>query len=528
MLIEEILNCNLVPIKDKKNPFYGISHENMKNILNCYYTGKLSVKKIIEKFDLSIKNVSKFASYLPSYYRSEKCLYDDSQMVTQLPSKSSLQTPTTDLICEKCGHTEYSRLKTSKKCNCDNCILKEVEEINRIKNVIYRIYEGSSVELSDISIYDRITLAAVLQISGAEFGYLIPPFKQYATSRTNVKLDMIQNLCNKRILRVSEQNPVNVFSDVSDESFSYSSQNVWLSINIDAGNIDNKKELFLELKYPEAFKNVSTKDYIDLWRKYISEELLKLFAFEMQRLRFDRELNDFKKIEKIFDAIGRWLETYTPSQIYCILYTSIRKANDARTTGNMGYYRFNEIAFIVKLADQMILKYETEGWPIQHYNFPDQLEIDMQTKIFFSKIAKTPNWFDTKIPKWDQLSFEDIDEKFGIIKNYSEYIQDVEINEIDTNFYTVIENAIYFHLFPYGLVIFDGNIEWLFGTTKDLYEYFQLLKESGQIKRLEEDIESTISSATKFYVERSYSSFAIYQAINIMVGAEIPQKRNYS
>lgn len=524
MLIEKIKDYTLVPIKDKQNPFYGISDEDMKDLLYAYYTGELSVKQVIKKYNLSIKNVSRFASYLPSYYKSEKCPYDDCKMVVQLPSKSSFKSSKPDFICEKCNHIVYSDLKKYLKCTCDNCVLKKEEEHTKLKKLIYSIYEGTAVELSEISILDRINLAAVLQASGTEFGYLIPPFTQYATSRTSVKLAMLRDLCNKNILKVSDQNPMKIFSNISDKGFSYSLQEAWLSINVEGEKFENEKSFFEELKYPKDFTNISTKEYINLWRKYISEELLKLFIFEMKRLNFDKELADDKKIEKFLDAIERWTETYTPSQIYHILYVSVRKANDIRTAGNMGNYRFNEISFVIKLADQMILKYETEGWPIQHYNYPDHFELDLQTKLFFSKIAKTHNWFDTKIPKWGQISFEDIDGKLNITKNYSEYIQEIEIQKIDSFFDTVIENAKYFYLFPFGLIIFDGNVEFLFGTSKDLYEYFQLLKESDQIDKIEENLESTISSSTNFYVERSYSSSVIYRAIYYLLEKEIPQK----
>ncbi|EYT94555.1 MULTISPECIES: hypothetical protein [Enterococcus] len=524
MLIEKIKDYTLVSIKDKQNPFYGISDENMKDLLYAYYTDELSVKQVIKKYNLSIKNISRFASYLPSYYVSEKCPYDNCKMVTQLPSKSSLKSSKPDFICEKCNHIEYSVLKKYRKCNCDNCNNKKKEEHTKLKKLISSIYEGTVVDLLEISILDRINLAAILQASGTELGYLIPPFNQYATSKTSVKLAMVRDLCEKKILKISTQNPMKIFSNISDNGFDYSLQETWLSINVEDEKSENENSLFEELKYPKTFTDISIKEYINLWKKCISEELLKLFVFQMKRLNFDKELADDKKIEKFLDAIGRWTETYTPSQIYHILYVSVRKANDIRTAGNMGNYCFNEISFVIKLADQMILKYETEGWPIQHYNYPDHFEIDIQTKLFFSKIAKTHNWFDTKIPKWEQISFEDIDEKLTITKAYSEYIQEIEIKKIDPFLDKMIENAIYYYLFPYGLIIFDGFIECLFSTSKDLYEYFQLLKESGQIDKIEENFEDTISSSTNLYVGKSYSSSTIYQAIDILIENDIPRK----
>ncbi|EAF3627403.1 hypothetical protein FPV71_10560 [Listeria monocytogenes] len=62
MEYEVIKNCELVKIQEKGHPFDGVKSEVLKEIIELYYIGDLSVAKIIDKFGLSIDNASKFST----------------------------------------------------------------------------------------------------------------------------------------------------------------------------------------------------------------------------------------------------------------------------------------------------------------------------------------------------------------------------------------------------------------------------------------------------------------------------------
>lgn len=514
---EDIKNYKLVQIKEKDHPFYGIKSEVLKEIIELYYKGKLSVTKIIEKFGLSINKTSKFSSYLPYFYTEKKCPYDELNLIAQFPSKSGLKYFSSDIQCEKCGHIEYL-MKNNKECSCNNCQLKKENKKKKVSSIIHNIYLDSEVEFQDIDVFDRVNIAALFQVSNLEFNCLVPQYKTYKGLVNGFTLDTLRDLIDKDILKVSEQTPIEVFSKVTDTNFSYTLDETLFSLNIVSENY-SRKEFFEKLKYLDDIEIENSREYIRLWKSYVIRELVKIFRFEMEKLGFSRELDDEEKEKMLYNAFDRWLKLYSPSQIYALLYKSIRDADNARTTGTIGNYRYHEIKFIIVLVDKMIIKYEQEGWEIKNYDYPNQLELDIQTKLFFMNVIKEKNWFGTIIPDWNQVTFEKISTRYSIIMNYTEYINEVELQKIDDFLEITLQTAEYYYLMPYGLVVNDGLVECLFATSKDLMGYLDVLKESGLVKNEydSESVETQISHSSNFYANGSYSSSLIYLAIKTLI-----------
>lgn len=483
MEYEDIKNCKLVQIQEKDHPLDGVESEVLKEIIELYYTGKLSVTKIIDKFELSIDTASKFSMYLPFFYTERKCPYDDLHLIAQLPSKSSLKYFSPDFQCEKCSHIEYN--KPNENCSCDNCQLEKENEKKKVSSIINDIYLDSEVEFQDIDVFDRVNIAALFQVSNLEFNCLVPQYKTYKGLVNGFTKDTLRDLIDKNILKVSEQTPIEVFSNITDTKFSYTVDETLFSLNIVSQHY-SRKEFFEKLKYLNDVEVENSREYIHLWKSYVIQELLKIFRFEMKKLGFYRELDDEEKEKMLCNAFDRWLKLYSPSQIYALLYKSIRDADNSRTTGTIGNYRYHEIKFIIVLVDKMIIKYEQERWEIKNYDYPNQLELDIQTQLFFMNVIKEKNWFCTIIPDLNKVTFEKISTTVGVVTNYAEYID---------------------------------KFEWLLATSKDLVRYLFFLKESEQVEKkyIGKDIETQISCSTHFYVDRSYSSSLIYYVIKNLV-----------
>lgn len=521
MEYKDIKNYKLVRIQEKDHPLYGLEFEVLKEIVELYYIGKLSVTEIIDKFGLSIDKISKFSTYLPFFYTERKCPYDDLHLIAQLPSKSSLKYFFPDFQCEKCGHIEYD--KGNEECSCSNCQLKKENEKEKVSSIIKDIYLDREVEFQDIGVFDRVNIAALFQISNLEFNCLAPQYKTYKGLINGFTLDTLRDLIDKDILKVSEQTPIEVFSNVTDTNFSYRVDETLFSLNIVSERY-SRKDFFEKLKYLDDIEMKNSREYIHLWKSYVIQELLKIFRFEMKKLGFFRELDDEEKVKMLCNAFDGWLKIYSPSQVYALLYKSVREADNARTTGTIGNYRYHEIKFIIVLVDKMIIKYEQEGWEIKNYDYPKQIELDIQTKLFFMNVIKEKNWFGTIIPDWNQVTFDKISMSNNIVTNYSEYIDKFECQKMDDNIEITLHMARYYYLMPYGLVIDDGNIECLFATSKDLVGYLNWLKDVGRVeeKNFGESIETQISQSSNFYVEKSYSSQLIYLILKKLINQKIP------
>lgn len=521
MKYEDIKKCELVKIQEKNNPFFGIESEVLNEIIELYYTEELTVVQIIDKFGLNIDKAPKFSSYLPFFYTVRKCPYDNLQLVAQLPSKSSLKYFSPDFQCVKCRHTDYE--KNNGVCKCNNCQLKEKDKKNRLSTIINNVYRGTEVELQDINIFDRLDIATLFQIINLEFNDLVPQYKTYKRLINSFTEDTLHNLIDQKIIKVSERNSSEIFTNITEQSFSYLTEETFFSLNV-VSNHYNEIETFEMLKNLDDIKIDNAREYVRLWRYYVTNELLKIYKFEMEKLGFSKELY-VKEKEKMFcKALDRWLELYSPSQIYALLYKSIREADNARTTGTIHNYQYHETKFIIVLVDKMIVKYEHEGWGIKHYDYPNQLELDIQTQLFFMKVIKEKNWFGAVIPAYNEVVFNKITSLNNIVSNYSDYIDKLELQKMDNSIERTLIKARYYYLIPYGIVIDDGVIECLFATSKSLLDYLLHLKNSGRVnpEYEGESVESQISLVTNFYVDHRYSEKLIYLIIKNVIERGIP------
>lgn len=523
MDIEEVLSGELVRKSDEKNIFSQINEKDLKEILELYYSNEKNVKEIVATYRLPLQNVSSFSRHLPDYYMEKKCPYDGTHLIAPLPSRASLKKYSPDGVCLECNHVEYSNNSFLKKsCDCLNCKSTEQKEKEKVIKIIRNIYKDK-VELNGLSAMDRIHIAALLQNLGIEYGYLIPPYQAYRDIHDNFSDSVLYDLVDRNVFKISETNALHIFSKVTETSFSYSWKEAYLSLNIKHEEDDNEK-VFKLLQTGSGIEVEDGEEFVFIWKELVKKELYKLFKFQMTELKFTRELGNVEKEKNILNAFDGWLELYSPSQIYAILYKSIRDADNSRTLNKRGNYTFHEIAFIVKLADQMIIKYEQEGWGIQSYTYPYQLEIYYQTKIFFSKVAKEKNWFNELVPNPRKIINEQVDTDMSIVKKYSDYVKNIEKQSWDDFLTSTIANAIYYYLSPVGLIIHDGNIKCLFSTRKSLVEYALFLEEKGKIDSdfPATSIEEKIIYNSGFYVDGSYSSQLIYLIITRLVEKQVP------
>lgn len=523
MDIEDVLHRKLVRKDEEKNIFTHISDQDLNAIIELYYSKEKNVQEIVEDYRLPLQNISSFSKHLPDYYMDKKCPYDGSYLTAPLPSKGNLSTYSPDGTCLECNHVEYSGgnyLKQS--CSCLNCKKEEVLEKETVVKVIRDVYKDP-VELNELSIMDRLHIAALLQLLGIEYGYLIPPYRTYSDVNDSFSDNVLNDLLDRDILKVAEQNSLNVFSNITETSFSYARQEVYLLLNI-SHEVYDDEEIFELLKTGSGIEIEDGEELVSIWKDLVKNELYKLFKFQMKELKFTRELGNVEKEKKILNAFDRWLELYSPSQIYAILYKVIRDADNQRTSNKWGNYTYHEIDFIVKLADQMIVRYEKEEWGIKSYNYPYQLEFDIQTKLFFSKVAKEKNWFNKLVPAPEKIINEEIEANMTIVKNYSNYANEIEMQTMDAFLTSTLDHAVYYSLSPIGLIIHDGNIDCLFATRKSLVEYVLFLEKNGKIDSAHKatTIEEIITYNSGLYVDNSYSSKLIYLIMTRLIEKQVP------
>lgn len=431
-------------------------------------------------------------------------------MLMVIPSKSDLNNFCPQLSCPICDHQINKKNGWGQiiECTCINCEKKKEVEINRVRKIVKACQPNKKIDPWMISIDNRISLACVLQTSGVEYGQLIPPYDTYDTSNTSVSLDILKKLYEDDIIIVSELSNHSAFDKAEQNSFSYYPTRVKYKLNINfEEEYENNTLGFKDMKHPTTIF-LNTDDKVYYWKQYIVSELLYLFRKRMEAYRFTSELSDGKKMRKIEDAIIRWLEVLLPSQIYSLIYLTTRYADNKRTEGKMGNYRYNEIVFIVKLIDQKITQHEQHGWKIEQYQYPSNYEPQMQTLIFFNTILKESNWFNLFIPKINMNEHFEDESILIKSKKYALEIEPYEHQEISPFLQKIINYAIYYEITREGLLIGGEVVDYLFGTHLDF------AKNVGN--------KDSLSNNTSIYVNEVVSSEILYKAISVLIQSDTP------
>lgn len=509
MNIMDIDLSNFVEISDEKNPLFNMDKETVVSLLTDY-SKKLPNKKILEKYNLPNTYNNKLKSLLPLIISSEICEFDKSNMLMVMPSKSDLNNFCPQLSCPICDHqiNKKSGWGQTIECTCANCEKKKEVEINRVREIVKASQPKEKIEPWMISFENRISLACILQISGVEYGQLIPPYDRYSTSTTSISLEILEQLFKDDIIIISELSDHSAFNEVNQNSFRYNPTRVQYKLNINfEEEYENNALGFEDMKHPTTIF-LNTDDKVYYWKQYIVSELLYLFRKRMETYRFINELSNEKKMKKIEDSIIRWLEVFIPSQIYSLIYLAIRYADNKRTEGKMGNYRYNEIAFIIKIIDQKITQYEQQGWTIEAYQYPSIYEPQMQTLVYFNTILKESNWFNLSLPKVNLN--EHFEDKSILIKSkqYAMAIEPYESQEISSFMKKAIDNAIYYAITREGLLIGGASVDCLFGTHLDFAKNV--------------DNKNSLSNNISIYVSEVVSSEILYKAISVLIQSVTP------
>lgn len=126
------------------------------SIMDDYYNSELSVAEIMDKYSIS-KDARNLSREFPLAFIEEKCPYDNSFLVKQLPSRSGYSVKIAK--CPVCGH------KLESNCNCDGCQEKrrKVRELKR--KIIISAYDTNEpkVEYKGLSVTSKIFLSALLR-----------------------------------------------------------------------------------------------------------------------------------------------------------------------------------------------------------------------------------------------------------------------------------------------------------------------------------------------------------------------------
>ena len=439
-----------------------LSLEEIQDLLEKYYDKNYKVINLMNQFNLNISSLN-FAKYLPYLRTERKCIYDQSFMIKKLPSRSSSSYESKIYRCPECQHVE-STLIGRQSCDCDNC--KELEKENENKKIQQLAEKRKKIETiiltsrkfwkyEELTLNDRIMLATILQNSQSKSGEEIVPYQEYGENDSNTILKMVSKLLGKGILSIDTSTSLDAFEE-ENEGIKYYLEKIKLMIPLQYEQGISKETQFERLKYPN-YKDLSVtnKDKIcRVWREYVTDELLILFDQFLVEFKFEDMRKD--TTDKKESSILRWLENYTPAQIYSAMWAGVRNANTQRTQGHLGKYKFHPVHFVIFMID----KHMTEKVTLKDYNYPKNQVMSLSKKIFFESILHKVNWFKMRVPTTSDLKL-DIEYYQVDSQQFEEQEKRLAMFEIDTTkIKEIVDNTLEYNILPVGISILDSDGRW--------------------------------------------------------------------
>ncbi|HFD0788783.1 TPA: hypothetical protein QFG22_000399 [Enterococcus faecium] len=369
------------------NEFKEVSEIKMREILEDYYfTGK-TIKKIIEENQLKIKSSVLYKNF-PKLTNKTTCKYDQHKMYVTVPSRENLKYFSIDVEkfeCSECGHRNIVG------CMCNNC----QDTYRRKIKQAYSLEE--KVSLESCCLKDRLALATLLQYTFTNScREEIGPYNKYLEVSGSPFFDArkeLERLITKGIIGVSPSSDLSSFPIDDQFPNRFYSDRVKYKLNL---AMEDEDYLFSSLKYFTNTILIDDQERNDLWRYIVINELIRLTEYQMEEFAFFYKHKNDK--DKLFNLFNRLVETLIPSQIYAMIWLGIRKADNLKKKDVWKNYKYHHVDFIITNIEQSIMWRFNNQEEIKSYNYPNQVEPILYTKIYFEQILLRPDWFVEKVP----------------------------------------------------------------------------------------------------------------------------------
>ncbi|WP_294831529.1 hypothetical protein [uncultured Lactobacillus sp.] len=342
------------------------------SIMDDYYNSNLSVAKIISKYSISrgIRNLSK---EFPLIYIEEKCPYDKSNLVLEMPSRNGNSTRIPK--CTICGH------ELKRNCNCKGCQEKNRKIREQKRKIIISAYalNTSKVKYEDLSVSSKIYLSALLhaglndeasKISGEKI------IEEKLSPTYEFDRIILEHLLSENIILVDPMSPIEAFS-VNDSSIAYYIFKVNYLINVedDSEGIDN-------LEYPDRINIIQYKEEcLAMWKQIALYECLEYLVEQMREARF--EFNPQKKTKLV---INHLIEEYSIGQIWNLIYGSVNHAAAWYQKSNVS--KKHAANSVITILNNRGDRAKAENWKLNPYHRSYDNKLSQLSMVFFDSILQ--------------------------------------------------------------------------------------------------------------------------------------------
>lgn len=455
--------------------------------------------------------------YLPNVEIMEECGHCQAKLIAKLPSRASKTNWHPDRVCPKCRHIEY--YSKQKSCVCEKCLLKDQTKRTRLKVLLEKNRPKDSIDILTVPMRERLIIAVLLQEANVGLGAVIPPYHTYVNGETETSIEILADLQQGKLINIAPCSQLEAFTKKDEDDFyAFDFSKVHYEINITAENM-REWEIHKQLCRPAITRVEDATDVVLVWIEIVSGQLLELLKALCVEYDLAKELE--KEETKIIQAIQRWLDGLTPSQVYALIWIGVRKACGAKVSGSWGNYRFHEINYLIKEIDSYLKKAQVNNELIGSYNYPKKVGIKLSTTIFFEDMLQLKDWYNTKVVTKTEL-INLLTKNENSIPFYEELkLRNSEDMERTLKWVLKEENS--FEISEIGVVIYIGKIEWLFTTEEVLYRLSKKIEhEQNFLIDYENDKwVAEMRTHMSFSIDGIYSTMFILKLIRALLSSNL-------
>lgn len=346
-------------------------HQIIK-IMDDYYNSDLTVAKIIDKYAISgsIQNLSK---EFPKVFLDEKCPYDNSNLVKQMPSRSGISERVPQ--CTVCGH------KLKSNCNCDGCQKKRKRMQEQRRNVIVSTYstDVGKVKSDNLSVTSKVFLSAILRaglndeatkISGEKI------MENKLSPTQDFDQIILKHLLSENVILVDPMSPLDAFpSNNFPNEYYIFKVNYLLNVDIDPAELGT-------LEYLNRLDIIKNKDEcLGIWKQIALYECLEYLVSQMNEAKFT-----FNPQEKTRITINHLIEQYSIGQIWNLIYGSVNNAAAWYQKSNVT--KKHAANSVITTLNNRGDRAQAEHWNLKPYHRSYDNKLSQISMVFFYGILQ--------------------------------------------------------------------------------------------------------------------------------------------
>jgi len=361
-----------------------LSEDQIDDLMKKYYEN-VKAKDLVNEYNINITASKLYTIFPPLKCENEICDHCGNPMYQERQSKTKYSWSKPKKFCPNCGHTSDSY------CNCEHCQNKRREEqervrkerdeaIERKKKIINQIYSYSGVDkktMEELSTREKIYLGALFRAALSEDMSKIEPLnsKELRLAPTlNYSEKIIDELYENGVILVDVNSNIDAFSD---DARSFNKFEVGFIVN------------FSKEQYEDTITSLFVGNYIDIdneeclevWRELALEESLEYFQISMQRVNFE-----FTPGKKTYEVFNQFLEFFSVSQIYQIIYANIAKATKYYQEGNIS--KRQAANSVITNSQSYCERAVAENWKLKQFYRDRECKESSLSQFLFSRIIK--------------------------------------------------------------------------------------------------------------------------------------------